>query len=89
MLYYVPFIFLIILTLASGILLFIWAYRSGQFSDQNRARYLPLRGSGNQVTNEAGKQDTKGPYALLALLASAGVVLIFTLVLALANRNGG
>jgi cbb3-type cytochrome oxidase maturation protein len=36
----------ILLTL-SGILLsivaFIWAIRTGQFSDQGRARYLPLR----------------------------------------------
>ncbi len=89
MLYYVPFIFLMILSLVSGIVLFIWAHRSGQFSDQSRARYLPLRGNDFQNTDEGGIRDTKGPYALLVLLTSAGAVLLFTLVLALLNRNGG
>jgi cbb3-type cytochrome oxidase maturation protein len=88
MLYYVPFVFLMILTLASGIVLFVWAYRSGQFSDQSRARYLPLRGSNLQGDEEAGR-DTKGPYALLVLLASAGALFVFTLVLALLSRNVG
>ncbi len=89
MLYYVPFIFLMILTLVSGVVLFIWAYRSGQFSDQGRARYLPLRGSGVQETDEGGGRDAKGPYALLALLTSAGAILLFTFVLAILNRDGG
>jgi cbb3-type cytochrome oxidase maturation protein len=89
MLYYIPFIFLMMLTLVSGIVLFIWAYRSGQFSDQGRARYLPLRGSELQGMQENAARDVKGPYALLALLLSAGAILLFTLVLALLSRNGG
>ena len=88
MLYYVPFVFLIILTLCSGIALFIWAHRSGQFSDQSRARYLPLRGSDLEGMNEDSARDARGPYALLALLASTGAILIFTLLLALFGRNG-
>lgn len=88
MFYYVPFIVLMILTLVSGIVLFIWAYRSGQFSDQSRARYLPLRGSELREINENSTRDTKGPYVLLALLTCAGAVLLFTLVLALLSRNG-
>ncbi|MGZ3605173.1 MAG: cbb3-type cytochrome oxidase assembly protein CcoS [Thermodesulfobacteriota bacterium] len=89
MLYYVPFVFLMILTLASGIVLFVWAYRSGQFSDQSRARYLPLRGSNLQGGDEGAGRDTKGPYALLVLLASASALFVFTLVLALLSRNVG
>jgi nitrogen fixation-related uncharacterized protein len=87
MLYYVPFVFLIILTLVSGILLFIWAYRDGQLSDQSRARYLPLRESALQGLGEDRARDAKGPYVLLAILAGGGALLLFTLVLAL-SRNG-
>jgi len=78
-----------ILTLVSGIVLFIWAYRSGQFSDQNRARYLPLRGSEVEGTQDGGVRDAKGPYALLALIAIACVFFLFTLIVALLSRNGG
>jgi cbb3-type cytochrome oxidase maturation protein len=35
---------------------FIWALRTGQFSDQNRARYLPL---GDELSMPAGKDPAK------------------------------
>lgn len=87
--YYIPFLFLIVATLVASTVVFVWAYRSGQFSDQDRARYLPLRGSDLGRPEESGRRDRKGPYALLALLTSAGVILLFTLVLALMSRKGG
>jgi cbb3-type cytochrome oxidase maturation protein len=40
--YFAGWIFLVGLGLWASIGLFIWAFRSGQFSDQGRARYLPL-----------------------------------------------
>jgi cbb3-type cytochrome oxidase maturation protein len=89
MFYYIPFLFLVFLGLAASTAAFVWAYRSGQFSDQGRAGFLPLRGSDPAEPDENRGRDVKGPYVLFALLASAVSILLFTLILALLNRNGG
>ena len=41
--YYLPWTILVVVSLWVSVVGFIWALKSGQFSDQNRARYLPLR----------------------------------------------
>jgi len=33
---------LVVITLVTGGIVFAWAIKTGQFSDQDRARYLPL-----------------------------------------------
>ncbi len=89
MLYLFPWIFLIVGSLAAGIGLFIWAHHSGQFSDQGRARYLPLRGIDLGRVNRDPVQSKSKPYELFALLTSAIAVLLFTLVFVLLNAKGG
>jgi len=42
MIYYAGWLFLVGISLLASIAAFIWALRAGQFSDQDRARYLPL-----------------------------------------------
>ena len=42
MIYYVGWLFLVGISLSVSLVAFIWALRAGQFSDQERARYLPL-----------------------------------------------
>lgn len=42
MIYYAGWLFLVVISLGVSIAAFIWGLRSGQFSDQDRARYLPL-----------------------------------------------
>jgi cbb3-type cytochrome oxidase maturation protein len=42
MIYYAGWLYLVGISLAASIVAFIWALRAGQFSDQDRARYLPL-----------------------------------------------
>jgi len=42
MIYYVGWLFLVGISLSVSLAAFIWALRAGQFSDQERARYLPL-----------------------------------------------
>jgi len=42
MIYYSGWLFLVVISLIVSLAAFIWALRSGQFSDQERARYLPL-----------------------------------------------
>jgi cbb3-type cytochrome oxidase maturation protein len=42
MIYYAGWLFLVTISLTASLAAFIWALRAGQFSDQDRARYLPL-----------------------------------------------
>ncbi len=89
MAYLFPWMFLILGSLVAGIGLFIWACHNGQFSDQGRARYLPLREIDLDTANRGRICATKKPYELLALLTSAIAVLLFTLVLVLLSGKGG
>ena len=41
--FYIAWIVLTATGILASILVFLWAIKSGQFSDQGRARYLPLR----------------------------------------------
>ncbi len=41
--YYLPWLLLVLISLSTAIGAFFWGLRNGQFSDQQRARYLPLR----------------------------------------------
>ncbi len=78
MTYLFPWIFLIVGSLIAGIGLFVWSYQSGQFSDQQRARYLPLRGTAKEHLD----RDGTPPYELIVLLAGGGGILLFTLIFA-------
>jgi len=42
MIYYAGWLFLVLISLWVSLVGFIWGLISGQFSDQERARYLPL-----------------------------------------------
>jgi cbb3-type cytochrome oxidase maturation protein len=42
MIYYAGWLFLVAISLGASLAAFIWALRADQFSDQERARYLPL-----------------------------------------------
>ncbi len=42
MIYYSGWLFLVVISLIVSLAAFIWGLRAGQFSDQERARYLPL-----------------------------------------------
>ncbi len=82
--FYMLWIVLIIVTLVASIGLFIWAFRSGQFSEQGRARYLPLR-EGPPDLKEA-HLPAKELYALLAIMAGTFALFVYTLVLL--TKNG-
>lgn len=42
MIYYAGWLFLVTISVLVSLVAFIWGLRTGQFSDQERARYLPL-----------------------------------------------
>ena len=87
--YLIPWIFLILGSLVAGIGLFVWAFRNGQFSDQGRARYLPLRGIDPGTANRGQTSRTRRPYELIVLLTGAIAVFLFTLVFVLLNGKRG
>ena len=77
-----------VLLIAAGLLIslgvFFWALRSGQFSDQERARYLPLGDGFPLPAVENPAKLSREVYALifaegLGLLAMIGVI-VLTLV---------
>jgi len=80
--YYPYFITYIVIGLGLCLLVFFWALSSGQFQDQQRARFLPLQGEDMPAVQQSrfGRYET---YALLILavlgLAASGATLLFAL----------
>ena len=70
--YFPYFIAYITIGLAVSLPVFIWALKSGQFQDQQRARFLPLRDNDTEGPVQAGRF---GHLEVLALffLAAAGL----------------
>jgi cbb3-type cytochrome oxidase maturation protein len=79
---YTPyFIAYILAGLAIGLTTFAWAVKSGQFRDQERARFLPLtRSSPPASTSRFGRLET---YALLAIACFGLLLSAFTLIYSL------
>ena len=72
MYYYLPWLILIVISVATALGAFLWALGSEQFSDQERARFLPLRDLREVQEKAPGK-----PGRLILTFASVfGVVLI-------------
>jgi cbb3-type cytochrome oxidase maturation protein len=67
-----------------SLVVFFWALNSGQFKDQQRARFLPLHNDLQTRTTKIARFARIQTYALLSLvglcLASAAAVVIFSLI---------
>ncbi|MEN6442115.1 MAG: cbb3-type cytochrome oxidase assembly protein CcoS [Syntrophobacter sp.] len=88
MMYYASWLFLVVISVAVSLVAFLWGLRSGQFSDQERARYLPLGDdvlSGAVVAAPARKRriQTAGLLFLVVICLSA---LIAAVALSLYHR---
>jgi cbb3-type cytochrome oxidase maturation protein len=74
---------LVTISLSVSLLAFVWALRNGQFSDQGRARYLPLSEEFPQQPVKHPSKLTLEAYTLLfiGILGSLGIVgsLVFSL----------
>ena len=83
--YYLPWVLLIVLSLWVSLAGFFWALRHGQFSEQERARYLPLRdelGAAPARSNAASWRNMVAPVAVLGiggLVMAAVIVLLIVL----------
>ena len=74
--------------LFSGVLMtlltLVWAVRTGQFEEQDRARFLPLHGlSPAELASPPPGRRTASFYANLAVLAAGGLAVTLTLYLVL------
>ncbi len=79
MLYYVPWILLIAASLAASLIGFLWALRNGQFSEQQRARYLPLREEPIPAPGNNSSRLSPEVYFLLCVLGAGGLMMLFAL----------
>jgi len=71
-----------------GVLVFFWALKSGQFSDQGRARYLPLRDDFPMPRTENPSRPTGEVYALLIIIAIGLAAMATTVILTLMSLGG-
>lgn len=70
--YYPYFIAYIAIGLIISLVVFYWAFKTGQFGDQQRARFLPLQDDEDQPTKKATRINRIEIYGLF-LLAIAGL----------------
>lgn len=82
--YFPYFISYMVVGLAISLVVFIWALNNGQFKDQQRARYLPLKDDEEMPVVQVKKISRYETYALMFLacagLAVIAAVLIFALL---------
>jgi cbb3-type cytochrome oxidase maturation protein len=83
--YYFFFIIFIFSGLFFGILVFLWALKSGQFKEQQRARYLAIEDEPEKPQNEVSRTAKLQSYILFGLfifgiLISASVLVYAHLI---------
>jgi cbb3-type cytochrome oxidase maturation protein len=79
---------LVALSLGISLFAFLWAMRTGQFSDQGRARYLPLA---DPRPSPMPKTPAKLPaeiYVLAGIVAVALAGILFSIILSLQRLQG-
>ncbi len=88
--YYLFWAMLIVVSLWVSIGGFLWAHRNGQFNDQERARYLPLRGEPAVPPGKGADGARREALVMLMILAVglSGLIAVFiiSLVRALEGR---
>jgi cbb3-type cytochrome oxidase maturation protein len=66
-----------------SLLAFVWAMKSGQFAEQERLRYLPLRDEPTALQAGQPPQPPFGVYVLLGISGCVGAVFLVALFLSL------
>ena len=86
--YYLLWLILIVASLWASLGGFLWAHRRGQFKDQDRARFLPLRGETGPALPERGPAARREAYVMLGLLATGAGAIIMVLVMVISGTPG-
>ena len=86
--FYIEWIFLVVSGLAVSFLVFFWGMKTGQFSDQGRARYLPLTGEmSTSPLKNPGKLSTE-VYVLLFVIGLGLTAMLAAIILTLVHIKG-
>ncbi len=75
-------------SLVASVLLFIWGTHSGQFAEQPRAAYLPLRDMpADPAPGRPGKVVPE-VYVLIGIMGGAALSMLAALILVMTKRYG-
>jgi nitrogen fixation-related uncharacterized protein len=74
---------LVAVSLWVSLLAFVWAMKNGQFAEQQRLRYLPLRDEPTALQADKPPRPPLGIYALLGICACVVAVFLAALFLSL------
>ena len=85
---YTCWIILVTISLWVSLVAFVWGLRNGQFSDQGRARYLPLSDELPQQPVAQPSKLTVEAYALLLVVILGALGMVGSLVLSLWRFKG-
>ncbi len=85
MIYYAGWLYLVVVSLLVSLVAFIWGLRSGQFSDQERARYLPLSADllSEPIVTAGPRKRKAHSAAFLVIIALALVAFVTALILSI------
>ena len=85
---YLGWIILTLTGISASVAAFLWAIRTGQFSDQGRARFLPLRDEIPAVKVSYPSRVTIEVYCLIAFAGVGALSLLATLLLVFFRLKG-
>ena len=87
--YYFLWVLLIAVSLWASLGGFLWAHRSGQFKDQDRARFLALRGEPGISGPTARSGARREAFVMSGIIAVGISAIITVLVIAALRFHGG
>ncbi|HEY3275299.1 MAG TPA: hypothetical protein VGJ94_01660 [Syntrophorhabdaceae bacterium] len=77
---YIFWVALIGVSLWTSIGVFLWAHRNGQFRDQERARYLPLRGEAGPLHAQGRGSSREALVTAAILFMGVGSIITATII---------
>jgi cbb3-type cytochrome oxidase maturation protein len=79
--FYLGWLMLIAVGVGVSIGVFVWALKTGQFTDQQRARYLPLQNEQLELPQEQSPRLPAEVYALILIVILGIICFISTITL--------
>lgn len=79
--FYLGWLMLIAVGVGASIGVFVWALKTGQFTDQQRARYLPLQNEQLELPQALSQRLPAEVYALILIVILGIICFISTITL--------
>ena len=81
--FYLGWLMLIAIGVGVSLAVFVWALKNGQFSDQQRARYLPLQNEHLEMPQAQAQRLPSEVYALILVVIMGIICFVSTITLTL------